>query len=377
MKNKARSIFILYFTKINQFCPGTLWPPTFPSAPASVPPPGAPAAPATACTGAARAHAAVGSPSKHWGRGWCPFANAPLPGIQAGNCPKMPPGGPAVSARGTSLGQSHSEYIHAVRRAVCLSVCPSPDGKASPTRLLLGRSVLEARGADVGLVEGVRGVKHLWGRRWGRCQDGAEWFVGAQHRGEVLHLLRQLPDLPAQGRVLPLQVFTLLGRQKQGGSLSCRCEWGGPGVQCGTRLLCGGSVGAAPHQDTPQHHKLQPSLTHLLAGGAHQQDGSRRRRWPCWGWGPVPAPLSPAVSKMTSFRQILPRAAAGQTPLLQPAGCGRDAGGPGALPGPGLREVTGVCTRPGFLAPSHAHARRRPLPGPPGRGEGALNNRRL
>lgn len=267
MKNKARSIFILYFTKINQFCPGTLWPPTFPSTPASVPPPGAPTAPAAAHTGAARAHAPAGSPSKHRGRGWCPFANAPLPRIQAGNCPKMPPGGPAVSARGTSLGQSHSEYIHAVRRAVCLSVCPSPDGKASPTRLLLGRSVLEARGADVGLVEGVRGVKHLWGRRRGRRQDGAERFVGAQHRGEVLHLLRQLPDLPAQGRVLPLQVFALLGRQKQGGFLSCRCEWGGPGVQCGTWLLCVGSVGAAPHQDTPQHHKQQPSLTHLLAAG--------------------------------------------------------------------------------------------------------------
>lgn len=124
-----------------------------------------------------------------------------------------------------------------------------------------------------------------------------------------------------------------------------------------------------------------PSPCRRCPPAPHQQDGSRRRRWPCRGWGPAPAPLGPAVSKMTSFRQILPRAAAGQTPLLQPAGCGRgcrrDAGGPAALPGPGLREVTGVCARPGFLAPSHAHARRRPLPGPPGRGEGALNNRRL
>jgi len=36
---------------------------------------------------------------------------------------------------------------------------------------------------------------------------------------------------------------------------------------------------------------------------------------------------------------------------------GRDAGGLATLPGPGLREVTVASSRPGFLAPSHAHAR--------------------
>lgn len=170
------------------------------------------------------------SPSKHRGKGVGALLRMPpLPRIQAGNCPKMPPGGSAVSAQGASLRQvAQSTHFEKGR----LSIHPSPlDGKASPTELLLAvggtgqaavllsGSVLEAWGADVGLVEGVCGVKHFW--RWRRgCKDRAERFVGAQHRGKVLHLLRQLLDLPAQGSVLPLQVFALLGRQNHRGFLS-------------------------------------------------------------------------------------------------------------------------------------------------------------
>lgn len=114
-----------------------------------------------------------------------------------------------------------------------MSVCPIPSlgWKSKPhevtschqwswqAAVLLAGSVLEAWGANVGLVKRVCGIKHFW-RRWRRCQDGAERFMGAQHRGEVLHFLCQLLDLPAQGSILSLQVFTLLGRQNHRGFLS-------------------------------------------------------------------------------------------------------------------------------------------------------------
>lgn len=103
-----------------------------------------------------------------------------------------------------------------------MSICPIPSlgWESKPHKvtsccqwswqaaLLLAGSVLEAWGANVGLVKRVCGIKHFW-RRWRGCQDGAEWFMGAQHRGEVLHFLCQLLDLPTQGSILSLQVFTL------------------------------------------------------------------------------------------------------------------------------------------------------------------------
>lgn len=59
----------------------------------------------------------------------------PLPRIQAGNCPKMPPGGSAISAQGASLRQV-TQSTHFEKG--CLSVRPSPlDGKVSPMKLLL------------------------------------------------------------------------------------------------------------------------------------------------------------------------------------------------------------------------------------------------
>lgn len=71
-------------------------------------------------------------------------------------------------------------------------------------------SGLEARGADVRLVEGVGAVHHLGGRGRAGGQHRAQGFVAAEHRREVLHLLCELLDLLAQSRVLFLQVFTLL-----------------------------------------------------------------------------------------------------------------------------------------------------------------------
>lgn len=74
------------------------------------------------------------------------------------------------------------------------------------------------------------------------------------------------------------------------------------------------------------------------------------------------------------------RVALGQTPLPQPAGPGAGAMlvASAALPGPGLREVTVACApAQAFSLPlTHRHIART-LPGPPGRGEGTLNNRRL
>lgn len=161
----------------------------------------------------------------------------------------MPPGGSPISAQGASLRQV-TQSTHFEKG--CPSACPSlslgwksePHKAASCHRwswqaaVPLAGSVLEAWGADVGLVEGVCGVQHFW-RRWRGRQDGAERFVGAQHRGEVLHLLRQLLDLPAQGSVLPLQVFALLRRQNHRGFLSAGASemaWGhggrGPAPLC-------------------------------------------------------------------------------------------------------------------------------------------------
>jgi len=172
----------------------------------------------------------------------------PLPRIQAGNRPKMPPGGSAFSAQGASLGQvtqsTHLEkWCPSFRPSLSLgrkserhevaSCCQWSCQAAVP----LAGSVLEAWGADVGLVEGMRGVKHFWGR-WSGRQDGAERFVGAQHRGEVLHLLRQLLDLPAQGSVLPLQVFALLRRHNHRGFLragAAGMSWGHWGTPRGSR----------------------------------------------------------------------------------------------------------------------------------------------
>lgn len=163
-------------------------------------------------------------------------------------------------------------------------------------------SVLEAWGADVGLVEGMCGIKHFW--RWRRgCQDGAERFMGAQHRGKVLHLLRQLLDLPAQGSVLPLQVFTLLRRQKHRGFLSS------------------GATGMS------------------------------------WGHGGrSPVPLCPA-----EFPELHISGKFGTEPRLGKPPARPCAGAmlvaPATLPGPSLREVTMAMarSRPGFLTPSHTH----------------------
>lgn len=60
------------------------------------------------------------------------------------------------------------------------------------------------------LVEGMGAVDHLGGRGCAAGQHGAQGLMAAQHRREVLHLLRELLDLLAQSCVLLLQVFTLL-----------------------------------------------------------------------------------------------------------------------------------------------------------------------
>ena len=77
-----------------------------------------------------------------------------------------------------------------------------------------GSSGLEARGADVRLVEGVGAVHHLGGRGRAGGQHRAQGLVAAQHRCEVLQLLRELFDLLPQRRVLFLQVFTLLRAER-------------------------------------------------------------------------------------------------------------------------------------------------------------------
>ena len=76
--------------------------------------------------------------------------------------------------------------------------------------LLRGSSGLEARGADVRLVEGVGAVHHLGGRGRAGDQHRAQGLMAAQHRREVLHLFCESLDLFPKSRVLLLQVFTLL-----------------------------------------------------------------------------------------------------------------------------------------------------------------------
>lgn len=224
----------------------------------------------------------------------------------------MIPGGFAVSAQGADLRQvTQSTHFRkgclSVRLSLSLGWKSEPHEVASCSRwswqavIPLAGSVLEAWGADMGLVEGVCGVKHFW-RRLRARQDGAERFVGAQHRGKVLHLLRQLLDLPAKRSVLPLQVFALLKGQNHRGfhiTRVARMSWG-RGVQ--------------PRGSAPQSFR----------SGMFPVNPARSR-----AWANPPPPSSRG---------------------------GRDAGGPATLPGPGLREVAAACSRPGFLAPSHAPA---------------------
>lgn len=83
-------------------------------------------------------------------------------------------------------------------------------GQVSALSSISGSSRLEARGTEVGLVEGM-GTVHHFGRR-GRAggEDGAQRLMAVQHRREVLHFLCELFDFLAQGCILFLQVFTLL-----------------------------------------------------------------------------------------------------------------------------------------------------------------------
>lgn len=132
-----------------------------------------------------------------------------------------------------------------------MSVCPTPSlgWKSKPhevischqwswqAAVLLAGSVLEAWGANVGLVKRVCGIKHFW-RWWRGCQDRAEWFMRVQHRGEVLHFLCQLLDLPAQGSILSLQVFTL--------QVQCVCFLGLPQA-----ALLGSNAVLLPPLDLP------------------------------------------------------------------------------------------------------------------------------
>lgn len=65
-----------------------------------------------------------------------------------------------------------------------------------------GKSGLEARRADVRLVEGVGAVHHVGGRGRAGGQHRTQGLMAAQHRREILHLLCELLDLLPQSRVL-------------------------------------------------------------------------------------------------------------------------------------------------------------------------------
>lgn len=59
----------------------------------------------------------------------------------------------------------------------------------------------------------MRRIEEVWGLR---SQAGAQRFVAAQHRRQILGLLCQLLHLLPQGGILLLQVLTLLETRREG-----------------------------------------------------------------------------------------------------------------------------------------------------------------
>lgn len=156
----------------------------------------------------------VGWASVRVGSGQCGWAAALLGGLAHFQLPRSwvqslcRPLSRRPGREGALRGEGHLATVRVPLGGLLEQLGTGGGGSALPH--LWQRSGLEARGADVRLVEGVGAVHHLGRRGRAGGQHGAQGLVAAEHRREVLHLLRELLDLLAQSRVLFLQVFALL-----------------------------------------------------------------------------------------------------------------------------------------------------------------------